>query len=262
MKLFTVLFCISLPFSIFASKVTYLGVYATPLKREVSHQLALPANLHLSVEHVEKGSPAEKAGIQKFDILLHLDDQILVNPEQLKFLVRSKEKGDEVELHYLRQGKKRKLLLELGDIEPKNENIERSANQMPRSFDRNRLDLDRFFKNDPDLNRFFTMPRDPFMQNRGSFFRHSMPEDLDDDPIHPNTDIQSFSHESTQSQIMVTDEKGTLELNETDGKKYLRATDSKGRVIFDGPINTEEDRNKLGKDLRKRVQDLEKKVNR
>ena len=90
---------------------------------------------------------------------------------------------------------------------------------MPRLFERNRLDLDRFFKNDPDLNRFFTIPRDPFMQNRGSFFRHSMPEDLDDDPIHPNTDIQSFSHESTQSQIMITDVKGTLELNETNGKK-------------------------------------------
>ena len=105
-------------------------MYATPLEPEVSHQLALSANLHLSVEHVEKDSPAEKAGIQKFDILLHLDDQILVNPEQLKFLVRSKKKGDEVELHYLRQGKKRKLLLEQG-YQPKMKKWRRT-NQMPR----------------------------------------------------------------------------------------------------------------------------------
>ena len=92
MNFFTILVYIFFPFYIFASKVPYLGVYATPLELEVSHQLALPANLHLSVEYVEKDSPAEKAGIQKFDVLLQLDDQILVNPEQLKFLVRSKKK--------------------------------------------------------------------------------------------------------------------------------------------------------------------------
>ena len=133
------------PFFYFCLKSYLSWCVCNSSRTEVSHQLALSANLHLSVEHVEKDSPAEKAGIQKFDILLYLDDQILVNPEQLKFLVRSKKKGDEVELHYLRQGKKRKLLLELGAIELKNEYIERSTNQMPRLFERNRSDLDRFF---------------------------------------------------------------------------------------------------------------------
>ena len=68
-------------------KKAYLGVYTAELGQSVSHQLDLPSNLHLSVEQVAEGSPALKAGIQQFDILLRLDDQILVNPDQLKYLV-------------------------------------------------------------------------------------------------------------------------------------------------------------------------------
>ena len=78
-------------------KKAYLGVYTAELRQSVSHQLDLPPNLHLSVEQVAEGSPAHKAGIQQFDILLRLDDQILVNPDQLKYLVHSKNPDDRVE---------------------------------------------------------------------------------------------------------------------------------------------------------------------
>ena len=77
-------------------KKAYLGVYTAELRQSVSHQLDLPSNLHLSVEQVADGSPALKAGIQQFDILLRLDDQILVNPDQLKYLVHSRGYSNEI----------------------------------------------------------------------------------------------------------------------------------------------------------------------
>jgi hypothetical protein len=56
---------------------------------------------------------------------------------------------------------------------------------------------------------------------------------------------------------MVSDEKGTLEWTEKDGQKSLRATDSNGKVIFDGPIDTEEERKMLSPELRERLRELE-----
>ena len=51
------------------SKFAYLGIYATKVNPNLSHQLNLTENLFLNVERVEKNSPAEKAGIQEFDLL-------------------------------------------------------------------------------------------------------------------------------------------------------------------------------------------------
>ena len=89
-------------------QIAYLGVYTSKVNPSLSHQLKLTENLYLSVERVEKGSPAEKAGIQQFDILLQLDDQILINSEQLKYLVRSKKPQDKITLTFLRRGDKKK----------------------------------------------------------------------------------------------------------------------------------------------------------
>jgi serine protease Do len=105
-----------------ASTLTYLGIYATPVNPSVSNQLNLTANFYLNVERVESNSPAEKKGVQKFDLLMQFNDQVLINPEQLKCLVRSKKPGEEVILTILRKGKKEMITLTLGKI---NRTIER-----------------------------------------------------------------------------------------------------------------------------------------
>jgi hypothetical protein len=44
-----------------------------------------------------------------------------------------------------------------------------------------------------------------------------------------------------------------LQWTEKDGVRFLRATDLQGRVVFDGPITTEEDRQKLPKEVGERL---------
>jgi hypothetical protein len=56
---------------------------------------------------------------------------------------------------------------------------------------------------------------------------------------------------------MVTDEEGTLEWTKKDGQKSLRATDPKGKVLFDGAIDTEAERRELPVDITSRLKQLE-----
>ena len=102
--------------------------------------------------------------------------------------------------------------------------------------------------------------RQPFLhfnQNRGRHKKILPPAQSDDEPLHPKANIESFSSQTSQSQVMITDEEGTLEWTEKDGQKSLRATDPNGKVLFDGPIDTKEDRKGLSKNLKSRLENLE-----
>jgi hypothetical protein len=244
------------------SLMTYLGVYATQVDPNLSHQLNLPVNLYLSVQKVEKGSPAEKSGIQQFDLLLQLDDQILINQEQLKYLVRSKKPEDEVTLSFLRQGVKKSTQLILGGIKQEYE-VTNDEDLLENDLfsNRNPLDLNGFLHNDFKLQELF--PYHSFRNvpnlkhNYGRLRNVRTVDDSDEDPLNKKSLSKSFTRQSTNSQIMISDEKGTLEWTERDGQKSLRATDPNGKVIFDGPINTDEERKILSPEFRDRLRKLE-----
>ena len=244
--------------------LTYLGIYATPVNPSVSNQLNLTANFYLNVERVESNSPAEKGGVQKFDLLMQFNDQVLINPEQLKCLVRSKKPGEEVVLTILRKGKKEMITLTLGKI---NRTIERRFPHLDRGyfpFQADPIDRDNFL-NDSSINDLI----DRYTENHSFHFNNSLgrhkrinPRSLpDDDPLHPKAIKESFSNQTSQSQVMITDGEGTLEWSEKNGQKSLRATDPYGKVLFDGPIDNEGERKALPENLKSRLEKLEKQIN-
>ena len=247
-----------------ASTLTYLGIYATPVNPSVSNQLNLTANFYLNVERVESNSPAEKGGVQKFDLLMKFNDQVLINPEQLKCLVRSKKPGEEVVLTILRKGKKEMITLTLGKI---NRTIERRFPHLDRGyfpFQADPIDRDNFL-NDSSINDLI----DRYTENHSFHFNNSLgrhkrinPRSLpDDDPLHPKAIKESFSNQTSQSQVMITDGEGTLEWSEKNGQKSLRATDPYGKVLFDGSIDNEGERKALPENLKSRLEKLEKQIN-
>ena len=246
------------------STLTYLGIYATPVNPSVSNQLNLTANFYLNVERVESNSPAEQGGVQKFDLLMKFNDQVLINPEQLKCLVRSKKPGEEVVLTILRKGKKEMITLTLGKI---NRTIERRFPHLDRGyfpFQADPIDRDNFL-NDSSINDLI----DRYTENHSFHFNNSLgrhkrinPRSLpDDDPLHPKAIKESFSNQTSQSQVMITDGEGTLEWSEKNGQKSLRATDPYGKVLFDGSIDNEGERKALPENLKSRLEKLEKQIN-
>jgi hypothetical protein len=112
---------------------TYLGVSTSPPPEAVVRQLSLRPGMGLMIDSVENGSPAEVAGLQPFDILQKLDDQILINIEQFTALVRSHQPGDAVTLAIIREGQAASVLATLARRESPSEEpaIDESGNVTP-----------------------------------------------------------------------------------------------------------------------------------
>src|SRR2546423_236074 len=64
----------------------FLGVETSQVPDVVTEQLGLTKGLGLVVEYVQPNSPAAQAGLQQNDILKTLNDQILIEPSQLRKL--------------------------------------------------------------------------------------------------------------------------------------------------------------------------------
>ena len=85
-------------------KGPWLGLAMEPVQDVVRAQLSLAPGEGVVVNHVAPESPAAKAGLQENDILLRFEDQIIVEPSQLRKLIAMKKTGDTVKLKYLRKG--------------------------------------------------------------------------------------------------------------------------------------------------------------
>ena len=93
----------------------WLGVQAEPVRSDVAMQLPLRKGAGLVVMFVEAESPAEKAGLQRFDILEMVGDQFLMNVDQFNGLVKSEQPGAKVKLTWLRRGERKQAEIALGE---------------------------------------------------------------------------------------------------------------------------------------------------
>lgn len=81
----------------FSENRTFLGVSTTVAENGAK------------VVSVTPGSPAEKAGLQKDDIIIRINETKIENPDGLSKFIRDQKKGDKVTVHILRNNKEQKL---------------------------------------------------------------------------------------------------------------------------------------------------------
>jgi C-terminal processing protease CtpA/Prc len=82
----------------------YIGVTAVGTSDAIRAQLGLAEGQGVVVSEVVNGSPAEKAGIKKYDIILGIDDKQINTPEKLAGIVQDA-KERPIQLQILRAGK-------------------------------------------------------------------------------------------------------------------------------------------------------------
>ncbi|MGH7194384.1 MAG: DUF1549 domain-containing protein, partial [Candidatus Saccharimonadales bacterium] len=94
---------------------TYLGISTSPPPAALAEQLKLPEERCLMIDSIEPDSPSAAAGLKAFDVIEKLDDQLIVNSEQLTVLIRLHKPGDEVTMTLIREGKRIKVPVKLGE---------------------------------------------------------------------------------------------------------------------------------------------------
>lgn len=95
----------------------YLGIGVSPLHPALTNQLpgVIGKGRGVLVEKVMKGSPAEKAGLRQYDVLVRLNKQDLYAPEQLVKLIRNATPGSVARLVYVRGGQVHESKVALGE---------------------------------------------------------------------------------------------------------------------------------------------------
>jgi serine protease Do len=101
-----------------------------------------------TVLEVTKGSPAEKAGIKKGDVIIRINDTHIDSPENLFETVHNYKPGDKVKVVYVRDGKEQTVnaTLDKSDYKQKDFNYNYNYNfRMPPTLDMKGMDMDGFW---------------------------------------------------------------------------------------------------------------------
>ena len=248
--------------------VTYLGVETSQVPDVVSEQLGLAKGLGLVVDYVEPNSPAASAGVQQNDILKMLNDQILIEPSQLRRLLQTFPEGTEVTLTILRKGKEQKITAKLAKKEvPQRHSMIPGGN----------LDWHWDFDETGDLGQQMQELKEQLREQLGDAQRgiirgavmkaHEAARRAREDARRAAREIRILSQDNGalratridlgKAQIVFSDDKGEMKLENADGKKLLMVKDSQGKLLFSGPVETKEDIDKLPADVRERYERLQ-----
>ena len=94
----------------------YLGVAVRPVTPESAEFAGLKDQKGVVIDSVVEGSPAAKAGIQKGDVIVSVNDQPVAAPQELTRRIVGTAPGTRVEVALVRKGKPLTLSVELGRL--------------------------------------------------------------------------------------------------------------------------------------------------
>ena len=257
--------------------VTFLGVETSDVPTVVSEQLGLAKGFGLVVDYVVPDGPAAAAGVQQNDILKMLNDQLLTEPEQLSKLVRSYSEGTTVTLTILRKGKEEKVSVKLakkevpergefgrghrgqkdfpfGDFGMNGDFNEQMENLKEQLGAQKGMIHDAVIRAREEAKRARDQARE---QARRAAEEARRAADQWKITTSENGGLKTTKIDIGKAQIVYTDDKGELRLENIDGKKVLTAKDPQGLLLFSGPVETKEDLDKVPAEVRQRYEKLQ-----
>ena len=250
--------------------VTFLGVDTSEVPSVLCDQLGLPKGFGLVVDYVVPDGPAAAAGVQQNDVLKMLNDQILTDPGQLSKLIRSYSEGTNVTLTVLRKGQEQKITVKLAKKEvPKRRSWMGNMRHMNRDWDFDLGDVG----NMEDLKERMSELKERLGEQRGMIHdavvraqeeaRRATDEARRDAErsvrtmTRNNGSLQRTTIDLNKAQIVLSDDKGELRIENKDGKKFLTAKDPQGKLLFSGPVETNDEINKVPAEVRQRYEKLQ-----
>jgi hypothetical protein len=261
-------------------EVTWLGVSTEEASEALAEQLGLPAGEGLLINYVAPESPAAKAGLKKNDVLVGFGQQMLVHPAQLRKLVKMHKDGEEVKVAYFRGGKKdtasvilarttrlsmfegednwkeglQNLNLQLkelkigedmkGQMQTLHEALARSG------IDRQKLKIE-----------IHQALRDALRgMTNGNWAAGKVGKEIEElarsgVEMDKDTTVTVKKDRKSVQTIVKTDDSGTYVIVAGPGKR-LTAHDAKGKLLFDGEVETKEQQDKVPREVWEKVKPM------
>jgi hypothetical protein len=246
----------------------FLGVETSQVPSVVSEQLGLAKGFGLVVDYVVPDSPAAAAGIQQNDILKMLNDQILIEPSQLRKLLQTFSEGTNVTLTVLRKGQEQKITVKLTKKE-----VSRSHSWNPGDKHEWHWDFDDVGDLEEGMQDLKQQLQEQLGDAQHGVIRETVLKAREaarrarDDARRAAREIRILSKDNDavkatkidlgKAQIVFSDDKGEMKLETVDGKKLLTAKDPQGKLLFSGPVETKEDLDKVPAEIRQRYEKLQ-----
>jgi serine protease Do len=96
----------------------WLGVYIQAIDKDTQDLLGLKSLQGALVSKVEPGSPADKAGIQRGDVIVEFNGKPVKSMEELPRLVAATPVGSDASVKVVRKGETKTLTVKLGELKP------------------------------------------------------------------------------------------------------------------------------------------------
>ena len=274
----------------------------------------VPPGVGVFVAFVDPKGPSMGI-LEEDDILVRLDDQVLVNPEQFRALIRMHQPGDVVKVVAVREDEVVKVDLKLGSrsapvpvapkakksmmakptTKPSDESAPAEAPKMMmphkmgltingQTFELGQIPGGQIIILDPNqgfppeiIQQFNEMRmRGMAIPMMPGMMPHMVsPQTAPAAPVAPEkqeaarapsvqSKSKSFSFTfgaqngaAVTSSSVASDKDGTVAVDERDGKKHAVIKDVAGKVLFDGDVTTDADREKIPAEIRQRLKLVE-----
>ena len=240
-----------------AEMKAYLGVYTEEVGAALSSHLKLK-DQGLVIKKVVDGSPAEEAGLKKFDVLLKVGDKDIKAGEPLADIIHQHKPGEKIDLKFIREGVESFMTVELGENFPQlsMKEMKDRIQVFPRDLQGGNLGDIRIeiLNNMDDLKKIRKRMMDLHNLNGGIDKElQKMLERIAKQPRGP----QNFQFNGSVSSVMsTTDGEHNITVKTQDGDRTAKITDLDGKLIFEGPINTEKEIEAVPEEVREKIKNM------
>jgi serine protease Do len=107
-----------------------IGVVIQEVTKELAESFGLPKAAGALVNSVEKGGPADKAGIQASDVIVKFDNKDVENSSELPRIVAATRPGAKVPVQIWRKGERKDLMISVGET-PEERTSKRQQSRKP-----------------------------------------------------------------------------------------------------------------------------------
>ena len=236
----------------------YLGVELGSVEPALATQLGLEDESGALVSMVVDDSPAAKAGLKQHDIIAKLDGKTVRDAADLSVRIGKHKKGDKVTLTVIRGGKPIEIeatLSEKAAADPARfQELLQEYRIVPRI---------RTLRTGPDRNEIVVR-----LDSEGQGDAPHVERRIIVGPANAGATAESAivkPGHSTVSQVSVgqkvivmkTDGGTSTVLEEKDGHRHVTVKDAEGKVVFDGAVNSDGDRQRLPAEAREQLDRIE-----